>query len=224
MEDSNELEPKHMINELVRVRILDDPNPGNYYSRIDDAIKKMLIITWPTENGIPLPIRPDQMLGFSMVREGIAYFFNGLVDTFTREPLPSVTIIISSDITRIQRRQDYRIKCLIPIEAIATLSETSGGLHPVEMRLKTNTYDLSASGVSLRASTAIPDGTLLVIKLSMPDGENSIKSSCRVAHCFLATDNTNMFHVGIQFMNIEERDKSRLARFINRTQLKRIQM
>jgi hypothetical protein len=40
VEDTNDLEPKLMINELVKVRIPDGKNPGNYYSRIEDAVKK----------------------------------------------------------------------------------------------------------------------------------------------------------------------------------------
>ena len=222
MEDTNDLEPKLMINELVKVRIPDGKNPGNYYSRIEDAVKKMLIMTLPADNGAPLTIQPDQKLGFSLVREGSAYSFNGFVDSISKEPQPVVTIIISSAIKRIQRRQDYRVKCLIPLEVVATLSETSGGLHKAKLHLKTNTYDLSASGVSLRTSTAIAVGTLPVIKISLPDGAPPMKTSCRVVHCFAAPENQNKFHVGIQFLKLEEDNRARLVRFIYRAQSKRV--
>jgi c-di-GMP-binding flagellar brake protein YcgR len=222
VEETDDLESRLMINELVRVRLPNEANPGNYYSRIEDAVKKMLIISWPTDNGVLLPIRPDQTLDFSMVKKGSAYFFNGLVDTVAREPLPSATIIISSAVKRVQRRQDYRVKCLIPVEIIATLSGTPGGLHPARLHLKTNTYDLSVSGISLRCATAIPKGTLPVIKLSMPDGGHPIKSLCRVTHCFTAPDSQNKYHVGIQFIKLAEHEKARLARFVYRMQARRV--
>ena len=221
MEETNDLESKLMINELVKVRLPGNKNPGNYYSRVEDALKRMMLITWPKDNGAPLPINPNQVLGFSLVHKGDAYSFNGLVDRIAQEPTPSVTIIISSAIKRIQRRQDYRVKCLIPLEVVATLSETSSGLHKAKLHLKTNTYDLSASGVSLRTSTAVKAGTLPVVKLSLPDGGPPMKVSCRVVHCFAAPENQNKFHVGIQFLKLEEDNRARLVRFVYRAQSKR---
>jgi len=223
LEDTNELELEFTINELLRVRLPDDPNSKDYYSRIEDIVEEKLVVTLPTDNsGTPLPVHPDQMLGFSMVREGIVYSFNGLVDKVVDQPLPVVTIIVSSTIERVQRRQDFRVKCLLPIEIVATLPEISDELQPTALHLKTNTYDLSASGVSLRIATLIPDGTFPLITLSLPDGGPPIKVSCLVVHSFPPPENLDRFHIGMKFINLEENNKARIVRFIYRTQLKRV--
>jgi c-di-GMP-binding flagellar brake protein YcgR len=222
LEDTTELEPRLAVNDLLRVSMPDDQDSGNYYSRIEDITEKMLLVTWPTDNGAPLQVHPDQMLSFSIVRDGNAYSFNGMVDKVGREPLPVVSIIVTSSIERIQRRQDFRVKCLIPIEVVATLPETLSGLHPASLHLKTHTYDLSASGISMRIATAVPTGTLPVIKFSLPDGRPPIKASCRVIHCFVPTENPNKFHVGMQYLKLDENDRARIVRHIYRTQLKRI--
>jgi len=223
LEEANELELELTVNELLRVQLPDDPNSDNYYSRIENIEGKMLSVTLPTDNrGAPLPIHPDMMLSFSLVRDGNAYAFNGLVDKVPDRPLPVVTIIVSSAIERIQRRQDFRVKCLIPVEIIAALPEVSSELKPTVLRLKTSTYDLSASGVSLRISMSIPVGTFPLIILSLPDEGSRIRVSCRVVHCFAAPDNTGRFHIGIQFMNLEENNRARIVRFVYRSQLKGI--
>jgi c-di-GMP-binding flagellar brake protein YcgR len=222
LEDIDESEPRLAINALLRVQLPDDRKPTSYYCRIEDISKEILMVTWPTDKGRQMPIHPEQMLSFSIVHNGNAYSFNGMVDKLISEPLPVAAIIVSSPIQRVQRRQDFRAKCLIPLELIATLPETSGGLHQADLHMKTNNYDLSASGISLRSATAIPEGTLPVIKLSIPDSEPPIKVSCRVVHCFVPQENPNKFHIGMQFLKLEENSRARIVRFIYRTQLKRV--
>jgi len=224
LKDIDEFEPRIMINELLRVQIPDDPNSGNCYSRVKDVAGKILLMTWPTENGVLLPVHTGQTLAFSMTRKGNAYFFRGLADKIEREPTPLVTIIMSGEICRIQRREDFRVKCLIPVEVAATLSGTSGGLRSSTLRLKTNTYDLSASGLSIRVATVIPEKTLPVVKLSLPDQEPPINAPCRVKHCFVPPDNPNRFHIGMQFIGLDAYTRSRILRYIHHAQLKRIRL
>ena len=222
MEDINEFETGPWVNELLQVRLPDDENPGNYRSRIDDIVEKKLLVTWPTEKGVYLPLHVDQMLNFSVVRDSNAYAFSGLVDTVAQEPKPVVSIIVSSPVERIQRRQDFRVKCLIPLEVVATPAETSVGLQAAALTMKTATYDLSASGISLRTAKLIPEGTLPDIKIALPDGGPTIETTCKVVHCFAPPENPNKFHIGIKFQKIEENNKARIVRFIYRTQLKSI--
>jgi len=144
------------------------------------------------------------------------------VDKTATEPLPMVIIIVSSNVERIQRRQDFRVKCLIPLEIDITFPETSDGSPSEVLHMKTATYDLSASGVSLRILRMIPEGTLSEVKISLPDGGNPIETSCRVVHCFAPPENPNKYHIGIQFLEIEENNRARIVRYIYRIQLKRI--
>jgi c-di-GMP-binding flagellar brake protein YcgR len=212
-----------MVNELLQVQRPGDPTPGNYRSRIEDIVEEKLVVAWPSDGGLRLPVHPDQMLGFSLVRAGNAYYFSGLVDSATDTPLPLVTVIVSSAIQRVQRRQDFRIKCLIPIELVGALPNSptsSPDASPAMLRLKTHTYDLSASGVAIRSETLIPDGTLPEVRLSLPDGGPAMKILCRVTHCSVVPENPNMYHAGIQFIDINEKEKARIVRFVYRTQLK----
>jgi c-di-GMP-binding flagellar brake protein YcgR len=219
---AHEPETKLMVNDLLLAQRPDDLDPGKYRSRIEDIVEEKLVINWPTEKGIRLPVRPDQMLSFSMTRDGNAYSFRGLVDTTSREPVPLVTVIVTSAIQRIQRRQYVRVKCTIPLVVIFPSEENPEGEKPPTPPLNTNTYDLSAIGVSIRSKSAIAEGTLLNIKLSLPDEGPPIDTPCRVRHCFAAPENLNIFHVGMNFLRITENNKARIVRFVYDTQLKRL--
>ena len=225
LEEANESEPKLLINDLLRVEFSDDVNPGgSYYCRVDDIAEKIMVTTWPTERGELMSVYPNQTLNFFITHEGNAYSFSGLVDRVNGDLMPRITVIIYSAIHRIQRRQDFRVKCVIPLEVIATLPETLGDAKPTTMHLKTNTYDLSASGISLRTKAPIPDGTIPMIRLSIPDGVPPIKTSCRMIHCFAAPDNPGKFYVGLKFLRINENNRARIVRFIYQTQIKGIEI
>jgi len=248
LEYENEL-PRLMVNELLQVQCPDEGYAGIYRSRIEDIVEEKLMVAWPSDGGFRLPVHLDQMLDFSLVRNNNAYTFSGMVDGTSDEPLPLVTIIISSAIQRVQRRQDFRVKCLLPIEVIGTLPETSkeaskepdaeapkpaelaeptpeaperpeaSDARPVTLRLKTHTYDLSASGVSIRSEAVVPDGALLNVKISLPDDGPLMRIPCQATHCSVVPENPNIYHAGIRFLGIDEKDKARIVRFVYRTQL-----
>ena len=210
-----------MINELLQVQVPvpDDGNPGVYRSRVEDIVEEKLMVAWPSDGRMRMPLHQDQILSFSLVRDNNAYSFNGMVDGMSEKPLPLVTIIISSAIERVQRRQDFRVKCLIPVEIIGTLPVSSGASCPVILRLKTHASDLSASGISVSSEVAIPTNIMPEIRFSLPDDKPLIKILCRVTHCFAIPGNSTAYHSGIQFLDINEKDKARIVRFVYRTQL-----
>lgn len=219
-EDSNEITAGLTINELLQVQIPDDPNPATYRSRIEDIVNNKLLAAWPTSGGIRLPVHRDQILRFSLVRNGNAYCFDGLVDSTTMDPLPQITIIFASDIQSVQRRQDFRIKCLIPIELTGLIPGSSKDKTLKPIHLKTECCDISASGVSIRNSNMIPDGVLLDIKIGLPDKEPQVKVPCQVVHSEVSSDNSKLYHTGMQFLAISEKEKARIVRHVYRSQLR----
>src|SRR3990172_13097024 len=87
------------INELLQVKVPNDANSTNYYSRVNNVADGRILIAWPTSRGIRLAARVDQFLELSFVREGIPYAFSGLIDESTLEPLPQIWIILTSVIS-----------------------------------------------------------------------------------------------------------------------------
>ncbi len=208
------------INEPLQVQIAEDTNPATYSSRINDISEGRLVIAWPTNGGIRLLVHRDQMLDFAFVRDGTAYSFTGLVDETHSEPLPQITVILSSAVMRVQRRQNFRIKCLIPVEIVGSIKENVRDETTTPLDIRTTTYDLSASGIAIRYPKRIPEGTLLEIKLGLPDNGPAIKAPCRVIYSENLTENVTQYRTGIHYLAITECERARIVRYVYRTQLK----
>jgi c-di-GMP-binding flagellar brake protein YcgR len=219
-QSSDEMDLKLLINELLQVQLQDDPAPSTYRSRIENIVDGKLLATWPTNAGIRMPVHADQMLNLSLVRDGNAYAFTGLVDRTATEPLPQITVIINSEIHRVQRRQNFRIKSLVPIEIAGEIRGSSEKEATLPLFFKTTTYNISAGGVAVRSPRGVPEGSLLEAKLALPDREPVIKAPCRVIYNEPAIDNPKLQQSGMLFLVISEKERARMVRYIYRTQLK----
>ena len=208
------------INDSLQVTVADDPNPSNYYSRVNNVEEGKLIIAWPTQRGIRLPVRRDQKLNFTFLNNGIPFVFSGIVDETSSGSLPEIIILPIGPILKTQRRHNFRMKCLVPVEITWTdySPDSNKGTENIG-NITTSTYDLSAGGIGIRWQKAIPEGTPIEIKLDMPDDGPQMKIPCRVAYTEKLPDNPSMSHIGIQFLAISEREQARIVRYLNRLQI-----
>jgi c-di-GMP-binding flagellar brake protein YcgR len=213
------------INELLQVQVPGDHNPAGYYSRVNNMADGKIVIAWPTNRGIRLPLRVDQLLDLSFAREGVPYAFSGLIDETILEPLPQISIILTSSISQSQRRQNFRVKCLVPVEILGAVQDSgnSGGETTKIVDIKTVTYDLSAGGLAIRHSTGIPEGSLVEVKLELPDSGPAIKIPGRVAHAENLAGHRTQYHVGLHYLAISERECARILRYLYTLQLKSMQ-
>jgi c-di-GMP-binding flagellar brake protein YcgR len=208
------------INEILEVRITDDPDSATYYSRINDIIEGKLIVAWPTHRGIRLLVHRDQILDFYFLREDVPHEFSGLVDEMDGSAtLPQITVILSSAITRIQRRQNFRIKSLIPVEIVGQMKDHKDELVTA-LDLRTITCDLSASGMAIRHAKRIPEDTVVEARLRLPDNGPAIKIPCRVMYSEAPAENQTLYRTGMRYLAISESERARIVRYVYRAQLK----
>jgi c-di-GMP-binding flagellar brake protein YcgR len=210
------------INEILQVRIMDDPESPTCYSRISDITDGKMVIAWPTHHGNRLIVRRDQMLTFFIMRGDVPHEFGGLVDELDISArLPQITIIPGSSIIRIQRRQNFRIKALNPVDIVAQMIDPKDASSST-VAIQTTTYDLSAGGIAIIHPKRFPENTPMEIKLALPDGESNIKIPCRVVYSDALAENPSMHRSGICYLMITERERARIVRYVYRTQLKRL--
>ncbi len=215
----DQLKSQISINDILQVRILDDLNSPTYYSRVNNFSEGRLVIAWPTSGGMRLLLHPDQILDFSFIKDGTPHVFKGLVDENRLEPLPELTIILSSAISTVQRRQDFRVKCLIPVEAAGSYREDPRSDIATPLIVKTVSNDISANGISIRFPKRIPEGTLVNIKVSLPDDGPAIRIPCTVVYSDYQTENQILYRTGMRFLAITAAERARIVRFLYRTQL-----
>ena len=209
------------INDLLQVQLTEDRNAATHHSRINDISEGKLIIAWPTHGGIRLIVHRDQILLFHFLRDDVPHEFTGLVDEMNATGIPQLTIIPSSAITRIQRRQNFRIKCMLPVEIIGSLQNPPNDSVP-SPSIRTTTSDLSASGMSIRYSKPIPENSLVEVKLGLPDNAPAIRIPCRVVYADSPAESQIRYRTGLSYLAISESERARIVRYVYRSQLKRV--
>jgi len=223
--DSADPERGVKVNELLQARISRDPNPVGYYCRVNDLVEGKIVISWPTHNGLRMPVHRDQVVDLSFVRESVAYSFPSLVDEVEFEPLPQVILIPCGPIATVQRRQNFRVKCMVPVEIVGTKikEKPDSKTDPTRVvSVKTTTYDLSASGMALRHWANVPENCLVEAKLSLPDRGSVIKIPSRVVYSEQVPGKNVLYHIGICFLTISEADRARIFRYLFSIQLKTV--
>lgn len=212
------------VDDLLQVTVPDDPNSATYHSRVKDITEGQIIIAWPTHRRMRLPAKKNQRLSFSYLHNKIPYAFDGVVGERRDHPIPEVAIHSVGPVEKTQRRQNFRVKCLIPVEITGT-PDAPAGDDPSKniLFIKTVTVDLSAGGIGVHLPKDSSEGTLVDIKLSLPDQEPAIKIRCRIAYTRQLPENVAMFHWGLQFLAISEREQARVRRYCQRQQLQRLQ-
>jgi c-di-GMP-binding flagellar brake protein YcgR len=207
------------INDLLQVQLTEDRNAATHHSRINDISEGKLIIAWPTHGGMRLIVHRDQILLFHFLRDDVPHEFAGLVDEMNPTGIPQLTIIPSSAITRIQRRQNFRIKCMLPVEIIGSLNNSPNDSVP-SPSIRTTTSDLSASGMSIRYSRPIPENSLVEVKLGLPDNAPAIRIPCQVAYSYSPAESQILYRTGLRYLAISEAERARIVRYVYRSQLK----
>jgi c-di-GMP-binding flagellar brake protein YcgR len=209
------------VNDLLQVKVLDDPNSLTYRSRVDDLPEGMLVISWPTERGVRIPIHENQPLSLSFVRDSGVFTFSAVVDERWQYPIPQVRVRPTSTPERIQRRQFFRVKAALAVELTGTLppgeTDDRGGNF---VHVRTFTYDISGSGVAIRHSDPLPPGTLLETKLTIPGELAAVKALSKVVNSDRISSSTDkvVFHIGMYFLSISESERSRIVRHVFRVQ------
>jgi c-di-GMP-binding flagellar brake protein YcgR len=209
------------VNDILQVKIKSDEFSGNYYTRVNNIEDGKIIVSWPTHRGIRLPVHRDQILEFFFLRNGIPCVFNALIEDTDPGPIPQVTIIPTSAIIQRQRRENFRIKSIIPVEIWGTIpGSDSNGFTDSVVAIKEVTYDLSASGFSVRYSEAILEGTILEAKIELPDDGPRIKMPCQIAYCEEVFGHLSLYQIGVRYLDLSERERARIVRYLYRTQLR----
>jgi c-di-GMP-binding flagellar brake protein YcgR len=210
------------INEILQVRNMDASDSVTYNSRVNDIAEGKLIVAWPTHRATRLIARRDQMLAFLIMRGEVPHEFSAIVEELDSSArLPQITVIPGESIIRIQRRQNFRAKAMVPVEIAAQIRDPrDDSLTPFVMQ--TTTLDLSAGGIAIRNPKSFPEDTTAELKLALPDGDPIIKLRCRVVYSEVQADNLLLYRTGMCYLAINERERARIVRYVYRAQLKGI--
>jgi c-di-GMP-binding flagellar brake protein YcgR len=212
---------KAEVNDIIQVKVIEDPNSLSYRSRVEDVVEDQMIIGWPTSNGVLVPIHLDGHISLSFVREDAAYVFLGVVQDRKKEPFPVLNIRVLGLPERIQRRQFFRMKVPIGLEIRGVMSLPNN--PQADLFIETQTYDLSGSGLAIRSEIPIPVDTIVEAKLTLDDLP-PLKLTAKAVSSELITTrhNTKLSHVGFNFLDLKEGQRMRIIRYLFRMQMQQL--
>ena len=98
------------INQKLEIEVLTGTYQGNYLSKVADFLEKGIIITGLYREGAPLPIRLNQPVNVYYTTDRAAYKFESKILKRTNEPIPLLLIERADSVTRIQRRDYFRLE------------------------------------------------------------------------------------------------------------------
>jgi c-di-GMP-binding flagellar brake protein YcgR len=144
--------------------------------------------------------RVGRLIGHELAVEAISgrgiYRFGG---TLTAQSAGSLTIALSGDVERIQRREYVRIAAFLDV-TVKGIDEPIGG--------ETSTLDVSGSGIRISDPWRLPLGLDVRVELSLPDGV-PLRSLGRVVRVGAEEDQK-----GIRLDGIARVDEDRLMKYI----------
>jgi PilZ domain len=147
-----------------------------------------------------LDARVKRLVGHELAVEVISgrgiHRFGGVLSA---QDAGSLTITLSGDVERIQRREFVRIATHLAV-SVQGISEDIGG--------ETTTLDVSGSGMRISDQWQLPLGLDVRVKLTLPDG-HVMQVLGRVVRIGAAADQK-----GVRFDDLARGDEDRLMRYI----------
>ncbi|MBM3803598.1 MAG: hypothetical protein FJW26_14955 [Acidimicrobiia bacterium] len=204
------------VNELLQVTFMDEESAHGYSSRVEDMENARICIAWPTENGIRVAVRAGDEVYLSFTREDAAYGLRAKVEKTANEPVPVVVVEQVGSITRTQRREFVRVPSSIPVELIGTPDSAHTDETQVVLLIKTRTLDVSGGGFSVYYKDPVALGTIFEARFALPGVPDEFRLRSKLVRCERRSDaQGNRIHrLGLMFLDMPERIRSRIVRFV----------
>lgn len=203
------------INQRVAVIVSGkDGLAGQYHSRIEDITANNMSIAMPMSKGQPIMMQRGEVFFGRTVANGMAFEFTSSLLSRELHPLPIWVIATPYNIKKIQQRAFVRADVALPVQ-IMNMAGDQVVEAPVIYAV---TKDISGGGAQIATSHQWALGTNLMITIAYPEiGPLTFKSE--VVRVQQPQSDRVLFWVGIKFLEINEKDRGNIIKFIFKKQL-----
>lgn len=187
----------------------------SFITTIDEVTgEDTFTILGPYRPGKPPAARPGETLSVSCVTDRGLYVFDAVVIDI--EDATSIVVIhlrVDSEVRRVQRRQAFRVRENITVNARMISSDMS----PESRWVKTNTVDISELGMLLRFDEYCQPGQMLEITMRINlFGINEIIQRIRgtVVRCIQTKNKEFRYLLGVRFEELPEKARDALIKLV----------
>jgi c-di-GMP-binding flagellar brake protein YcgR len=180
------------------------------YSLVQDIPdNSSLLITLPMAAGHSVMLEPGQIVRINFFRsDGEFYFSARVVERIKLESFLLVRIVQVSPLERLQRRNFFRFKTILPV-----LFRFVENNEPKSIYYKGHAKDISGGGIRLYTEKFIPISSHIECKIKM-DNAQEIVLNGKVLRVRKVQDAEKQYDIGICFVDIPEKIRDRIISFI----------
>ena len=207
-----------LVNDVLQLHVLDERNLQPCHTRVEDIVDGCLIVAWPQDDGVLVPIHPEQSLSVSLVHEDAVYNFSAIVMECGQDPFPILKILPVGVPERIQRRAFFRVRVTLRVELTGVINIP--GKPEEALQLKTLAQDLSEGGMRICTPTLFPDGAEFKVKMNLLDELPVLQITAKVVGSTLVigSDARPIYQARMSFPEIKEPDRRRIIRYLVKIQ------
>lgn len=180
-------------------------------SQVEEVLPDGIVADLPIKKAKYVFLRLDEPV---TVIYRIAEFLYGIearVVAHEKKPIHMVVLKFTKDPQKIQRRNFYRLKTLIPVKFMMVQQQGQMGVEIKEYDGLVK--DLSGNGVRLSSHIKLNPGTLLLVKIKLEEfGTVDVKG--RVVRSHDEGCRTKVYETGIQFENIDRKTQDKIFMYI----------
>lgn len=210
-----ELDKIFIINRRIEIFIsTKNGSEVRYRSRIEDIHDDDMVIAMPMSKGIPVMLSCGEVFWGRIIANSTAYGFTSSLISRHLWPIPVWTIALPYNLKKIQLRAFVRINATFPVQ----VAEIVDGKIAEEAMTEAVTKDISGNGLQLVSNRAWPSGTKLMVTVDYPDF-GPITHSSEVVRVQPPEPGKEFYMLGIKFLTISKKDRSKIIKLIFKTQL-----
>jgi c-di-GMP-binding flagellar brake protein YcgR len=197
-----------MVDELnfeINSRIEVSWNDEYYKSTIENIEDGFIAISIPIKDGQYIPLRVGEKVEVIYYYSKDIYKFFTLVIGRRIDKIPLIVLAYPKEVFRIQRRKFVRVQNINDVEYVKL--ENSANQKP----LKAVMVDLSGGGMRIKFKEDVKLGDK--VKVWIPMGTDPIEVKGQVVRIEMI-ENTKRNICGVSFIDLEERIRERVIKFI----------
>ena len=195
------------INQKLEIEVLTGTYQGNYLSKVADFLEKGIIITGLYREGAPLPIRLNQPVNVYYTTDRAAYKFESKILKRTNKPIPLLLIEKSDTVTRIQRRDYFRLDVTGKVDVYKMIDDKKYPKKISAARL----LDISGGGIQMQLKKKFDQGAEILLSLkNILAPKEFIKSKI----VRIKKENDELYNYGVEFIEIEAEQREEIIQWI----------
>lgn len=194
-----------------------------YYStRVEDLRADGIVLAMPMRKSIPVFLREGESFEGKMIKDGAVYAFQSRLITRVMHPLPVWLVSEPEQVKKIQLRSFVRLDVNLPL----TFWQVDENRKPLAATKQAAvTRNLSGGGLLLASLVKLNMGERIFLRL-FEDTDMALDINARVVRVIpeLGENGSPSYYMtGLQYLDMEERERRRIIQFINTKQIERRQ-